>query len=72
MLAFVLIVSCVDRILVDEEALRRTVLIFGVRRVFSFVYEKAGFGAFFYSRLSDFFGFYASDLTIASKCPKQH
>ena len=43
MLAFVLIVSCLDRILVDEEVLRRTVLIFGVRRVFSFVYEKEEF-----------------------------
>ena len=43
MLAFVLIVSCVDRILVGEEVLRRTVLFFGERRVFSFVYEKAGF-----------------------------
>ena len=43
MLAFVLIVSCVDRILVGEEVLRRTVLIFGVRRVFSFVYEKGRF-----------------------------
>ena len=43
MLAFVLIVSCVDRILVDEEVLRRTVLIFGERRVFSFVYDKEEF-----------------------------
>ena len=43
MLAFVLIVSCLDRILVDVEVLRRTALVFGERRVFSFVCEKGGF-----------------------------
>ncbi len=43
MLAFVLIVSCLYRILVDVEVLRRTVLVFGERRVFSFVYEKEEF-----------------------------
>ena len=39
MLAFVLIVSCLDRILVGEEVLRGTASIFGERRVFSFVYD---------------------------------